>query len=64
MHLKDAFSIEKDVLILIGPEGDFTQEEIKMAQESGFKAVSLGDARLRTETAAIAACHTITLCNA
>jgi 16S rRNA (uracil1498-N3)-methyltransferase len=64
VHLKDAFSIEKDVLILIGPEGDFTQEEIKMAQESGFKAVSLGDARLRTETAAIAACHTITLCNA
>jgi 16S rRNA (uracil1498-N3)-methyltransferase len=64
IHLKDAVSFKKDVLILIGPEGDFTSEEIKLAQKFGFKAVSLGNARLRTETAAIVACHTIELCNA
>ena len=64
VHLKDVVSNKKDVLILIGPEGDFTPDEIKIAKESGFKAVSLGNARLRTETAAIVACHTIQLCNA
>ena len=42
-------------LILIGPEGDFTEEEIKMALENHFIAVSLGDTRLRSETAAVAA---------
>lgn len=64
VHLKDIIPNKKDILILIGPEGDFTPDEIKIAQESGFKAVSLGNARLRTETAAIVACHTIELCNA
>ena len=42
-------------LILIGPEGDFTPEEIKLALESGFVAVQLGENRLRSETAAVAA---------
>ncbi|HVY74660.1 MAG TPA: RsmE family RNA methyltransferase [Puia sp.] len=42
-------------LILIGPEGDFTEEEIRSANESGFTAVSLGEHRLRSETAALAA---------
>ena len=42
-----------DVLIIIGPEGDFTTEEVKMAVEKGFVPVTLGDFRLRTETAAI-----------
>lgn len=42
-------------LILIGPEGDFTEGEIAMALEKGFRPVSLGDTRLRTETAGIAA---------
>ena len=50
-----------DVLILIGPEGDFSTEEIAFAAEAGFVPVSLGNQRLRTETAAIAACHTIAL---
>lgn len=45
--------------ILIGPEGDFSPEEIEMALAAGFVPVSLGDARLRTETAALAACQTI-----
>jgi 16S rRNA (uracil1498-N3)-methyltransferase len=62
--LKDELRSKKNILILIGPEGDFTAAEIKMALDSGFQAVSLGRARLRTETAAIAACHTIELYNA
>jgi 16S rRNA (uracil1498-N3)-methyltransferase len=50
-------------LVLIGPEGDFSTEEIRMAQEHNFIPVSLGRNRLRTETAGIAACHTVSLCN-
>lgn len=42
-------------LILIGPEGDFSREEVELALANGFTPVSLGDARLRTETAALAA---------
>jgi 16S rRNA (uracil1498-N3)-methyltransferase len=53
----------KDVIILIGPEGDFTQDEIALAVENGFKMIHLGQNRLRTETAAIAACHSIHLIN-
>ena len=51
----------KKVCILIGPEGDFTNEEITLAKVNGFKPVSLGQTRLRTETAGIIACHTIKL---
>ena len=47
---------EKPVCILVGPEGDFSEEEIKMALENGFKPVTMGDQRLRTETAALLAC--------
>ena len=43
-------------LMLIGPEGDFSSEEITLALEHGFKPVSLGDTRLRVETAALVAC--------
>ncbi len=53
----------KNALILIGPEGDFSEKEVEMAVENGFETVSLGPARLRTETAAIVACHTIQLLN-
>ncbi|MEA5138137.1 16S rRNA (uracil(1498)-N(3))-methyltransferase [Arcicella rigui] len=49
--------------ILIGPEGDFTPEEIQQALEKGFKAVTLGKSRLRTETAGLVACHTLNLIN-
>lgn len=57
--------IEKnsEVTILIGPEGDFSQQEIEQALENGWEAVSLGSSRLRTETAAIVACHTAALVN-
>ena len=45
----------KSALILIGPEGGFTEEEIKLAADSGFVAISLGPRRLRSETAALSA---------
>ena len=51
------------VTILIGPEGDFSSEEIKTALKEGWQPVSLGNSRLRTETAAIVACHTAALVN-
>ncbi|RRB06996.1 16S rRNA (uracil(1498)-N(3))-methyltransferase [Larkinella rosea] len=50
-------------LVLIGPEGDFSTNEIRQARENGFKMVTLGATRLRTETAALAACHIIHLIN-
>jgi 16S rRNA (uracil1498-N3)-methyltransferase len=45
----------ENILILIGPEGDFSPEEIKFATENGFQQISLGTQRLRTETAAVMA---------
>jgi 16S rRNA (uracil1498-N3)-methyltransferase len=53
----------QDVSILIGPEGDFSPEEIQFAMEHGFQPVSLGESRLRTETAGVVACHTVHLIN-
>ncbi len=50
-------------IILIGPEGDFSEEEIDLALEMGFCPISLGEARLRTETAALAACMEVSLLN-
>jgi 16S rRNA (uracil1498-N3)-methyltransferase len=47
--------ISNNVQILIGPEGDFTPDEITLALQSGYQAVSLGNTRLRTETAGIVA---------
>lgn len=61
--LKDVYEKGEDVIILIGPEGDFTEEEVALAKEQGFETVSLGNTRLRTETAAIASCFTINLLN-
>jgi 16S rRNA (uracil1498-N3)-methyltransferase len=52
-----------DATLLIGPEGDFSLEEIKSAVEMGFIPVHLGTSRLRTETAGIAACHSIYFMN-
>jgi len=53
----------EDVLILIGPEGDFSKEEVQKALSLGFIPVSLGNSRLRTETAGVVACHTVCLRN-
>jgi len=61
--LKDLARTGGDYLALIGPEGDFTAEEIKAALENHFIPVSLGPSRLRTETAGLAACFTLNLIN-
>jgi len=61
--LRDAATKGANTLILIGPEGDFSTEEIEAALAAGFIPISLGEARLRTETAALVACHTINLIN-
>ncbi len=61
--LKELYRSGSDVLILIGPEGDFSEEEVALAIANGFLPVSLGESRLRTETAALAACHTIHVIN-
>ena len=53
----------ENTIILIGPEGDFSQEEINLALEYGYKPISLGDNRLRTETAALVACNTCHIIN-
>lgn len=52
-----------DALVLIGPEGDFSNEEIDLALTGGFTGISLGNSRLRTETAGIAACHSVYFIN-
>jgi len=52
-QLSDRLEKEEDILLLIGPEGDFSTQEIKAAKEVGFVPVALGNTRLRTETAGI-----------
>ena len=51
------------VRVLIGPEGDFSPEEVSLAIQQGYVPVSLGEQRLRTETAALASVHTIHIIN-
>jgi len=63
LELKRGVAPDKDITILIGPEGDFSRAEIENAYENGFLPVSLGKNRLRTETAAIVACSTVNLIN-
>lgn len=53
----------KKVRVLIGPEGDFSAEEVEMAIKNNYIPISLGDQRLRTETAALASVHTIHIIN-
>ena len=62
-ELKHAIEPGKDVLILIGPEGDFSADEIATALENGYRAVGMGKSRLRTETAGLAACMTVAIVN-
>ncbi|MFV8325837.1 16S rRNA (uracil(1498)-N(3))-methyltransferase [Flavobacterium sp. ZS1P14] len=61
--LKSALEPNKNVTLLIGPEGDFTEKEIELALDSNYIPVSLGNTRLRTETAAIVACHSVVFIN-
>ena len=65
-NTKDLFSLSQSGMkscVLIGPEGDFSQEEIKLSKSLGWQMVSLGQHRLRTETAGLAACHILNLVN-
>lgn len=62
-QLKEALTPGEDALVLIGPEGDFSEDEVQKAIEHGFVPISLGKSRLRTETAALVACHTLNLMN-
>lgn len=61
--LKDVLVTGEDATVLIGPEGDFSPEEVDLAIKAGYRPVSLGSSRLRTETAALVACHTFILKN-
>lgn len=61
--LKEVLQKGEDALVLIGPEGDFSEEEVAKAIQQGFVPISLGKSRLRTETAALVACHTMNLLN-
>ena len=61
--LKQALKPKQDITILIGPEGDFSVKEIELALQNNFAPVTLGETRLRTETAAIVACHSVAFIN-
>jgi 16S rRNA (uracil1498-N3)-methyltransferase len=63
IELKNVYRKGAKALILIGPEGDFSPEEVDLAKKQGYIPISLGKSRLRTETAGIVACHTINLLN-
>jgi 16S rRNA (uracil1498-N3)-methyltransferase len=62
-YIKDLVQAHGNYLMLIGPEGDFSPQEISSALSQGFMAVTLGTTRLRTETAALAACFEINYLN-
>jgi len=57
--IKDYYKFGQPHCIMIGPEGDFSSAEIATAYKAGIKPVTLGKSRLRTETAALVACHTL-----
>jgi 16S rRNA (uracil1498-N3)-methyltransferase len=63
LHLKNEASAAQHYTVLIGPEGDFSKEELDAALMLGYRKVTLGKSRLRTETAGIAACHILNLVN-
>ena len=61
--VSEVYSKNDNSIILIGPEGDFTRDEVDSAVNRGFLPVHLGPSRLRTETAGVAACHSIYFIN-
>ena len=63
VHLKNLVRPEQNIVVLIGPEGDFSPEEIRLALKNGYQPVSLGESRLRTETAGVAAVLMVNLAN-
>lgn len=62
-HIKSHFPMRQKIMILIGPEGDFSVDEIKYALDRGIHPVTLGKSRLRTETAGIVACNYVSVLN-
>ena len=60
-HFKNEITNNKDSCILIGPEGDFSVDEINKVKNFNFNGISLGDSRLRTETAGVVACHLLNI---
>lgn len=62
-QLKKSITPNQNYVILIGPEGDFSEKEIQLAISNNYHPVLLGNTRLRTETAALVACHTVALIN-
>jgi 16S rRNA (uracil1498-N3)-methyltransferase len=62
-HLGKQASMGCEYAVLIGPEGDFSESEIKQAVEAGFQVATLGPNRLRTETAALTACQVLNFIN-
>lgn len=61
--LKNEIKPKERITILIGPEGDFSTKEIQLALQKGYAPVSLGNTRLRTETAAVVAAHSVAFVN-
>lgn len=61
--IMEVYAKRENVLILIGPEGDFSEDEINLSKKHGFIPIHLGTSRLRTETAGIAACHSVYFIN-
>ncbi|WP_269684443.1 16S rRNA (uracil(1498)-N(3))-methyltransferase [Flavobacterium lacustre] len=61
--LKSVLKPNENVTLLIGPEGDFSEKEIALALKNNYIPVSLGNTRLRTETAAVVACHSVVFFN-
>lgn len=64
--LADSYCAGSDVIILVGPEGDFSPEEVAMLVDTGYRPVTMGDTRLRTETAAlvgVTTCHIVNQLN-
>ena len=62
-HFKELYTKGENCLILIGPEGDFSTDEVKLAIENGFEPITFGASRLRTETAGVVACTTFNIIN-
>ncbi len=63
IHVKNEILSEGKYLIMIGPEGDFSNAEVEYAIKNGFVPISLGDSRLRTETAGVVACYACSMMN-
>jgi 16S rRNA (uracil1498-N3)-methyltransferase len=63
VHVKHRLEPNSGYTILIGPEGDFSEEEVRLALKSGYEPISLGNSRLRTETAGVVACHAVAMVN-